>query len=189
MEKNREKIEINETEMNAGEMQTGNKQTGAMKANEMEHSDMKSGSYAKFALMLTASFISMYIVMFLNVAEFNHIYLSVMRFYMTILMIAPMAVIMLLFMRGMYKSQKVNAAILAGSVLVFALTFYFVRTQAFVGDTQYMKAMIPHHSSAILTSSEADISDPEVKKLAEDIIKAQEKEIALMKQYLERLNR
>ncbi len=190
MEKNREeKFEIREAEMDAGELPAESNQTKARKANGMEHGGMESGSYLKFALMLSTSFVIMYAVMFLNVAEFDHVYLSLMRFYMTILMIAPMAVVMLLFMRGMYKNQKINIAILAGSFLLFILTFYFVRSQAFIGETQYMKAMIPHHSSAILTSSEAEINDPEVKKLAEEIIKAQEKEIALMKQYLERLNR
>lgn len=157
--------------------------------NESKHEEMKSGSYGKFALMLLVSFITMYVVMFLNVDKFDHVYMSMMRVYMTILMICPMAITMLLFMKGMYKNQKVNAAILAGSVLVFAVTFYFVRTQTFVGDTQWMRAMIPHHSSAILTSSEADLSDPEAKKLAEDIIKAQEEEIALMKRLLEKTNR
>ncbi|MDQ3634335.1 MAG: DUF305 domain-containing protein [Acidobacteriota bacterium] len=155
----------------------------------MEHGEIKSGSYGKFALMMATSFVIMYAVMFFNVAEFNHIYLSVMRFYMTILMVAPMAIVMLLFMKGMYKNKKVNIGILAGSVLLFILTFMFMRTQTFIGDTQYMRGMIPHHSSAILTSNNADIQDREVKKLAEDIIKAQEREIALMKQYLERLNR
>lgn len=171
------------------ETNTEKTEASGKKSSEMQSGDMKQGSYLKFALMLAASFVSMYLVMFLNVAEFDHVYISTMRFYMTVLMIAPMAVIMLLFMRGMYKNQKANAAILAGGVLVFLLTFYFVRTQAFISDTQYMKAMIPHHSSAILTSTEAGLSDPEVKKLAEEIIEAQEKEIALMKQYLERLNR
>ena len=189
MEKNRGKIEIDTDEMSAGKMQTSNKQTTVMEANEMEHGDMKSGSYGKFALMLATSFVIMYAVMFFNVAEFNHIYLSLMRFYMTILMVAPMAVVMLLFMRGMYKNKTVNTAILGGSILLFLLTFYFMRTQTFIGDTQYMRGMIPHHSSAILTSTNADINDPEVKKLSEDIIKAQEREIDLMKQYLDRINR
>ena len=150
---------------------------------------MMTGSYLKFALMLSTSFVIMYAVMFLNVAEFNHIYLSLMRFYMTILMVAPMAIVMLLFMRGMYQNRIFNTGILAGSIVVFLLAFYLMRTQTFIADTQYMRGMIPHHSSAILTSSNADLTDPEVKKLSEDIIKAQEREIKLMKQYLEKLNR
>ena len=152
----------------------------------MEKDEMKTGNYLKFALMMAASFVIMYAVMFMNVTKFDHIYLSVTRFYMTLLMIAPMAVLMLLFMRGMYKNKKINIGIIAGSVLVFILALVFLRTQTFTGDTQYMKAMIPHHSSAILTSQNADLQDPEVQKLAKEIIEAQEKEIALMKQLLEK---
>ena len=179
--RNQDKAGIKETE-NA---KIESRETSALK-NKTDHGDMKQGSYLKFAAMLGTSFVIMYAVMFLNAAEFDHVYLSVMRFYMTVLMIAPMAIVMLLFMRGMYKNQKINASILAGSVILFLLTFYFVRTQAFIGDRQWIRAMIPHHSSAILTSSNADLSDPEAKKLAEEIIKAQEEEINLMKEWLEK---
>jgi hypothetical protein len=151
--------------------------------------EMKSGGYLKFALMMTASFIIMYGVMYLNVARFEHVYLSLTRFYMTLLMIAPMAVLMLVFMGGMYKNKKLNIGIITGSVLVFILALVFLRTQTFIGERQYMKAMIPHHSSAILTSREADLQDAEVEKLAGEIIRAQEEEIALMKQLLEKTNR
>ncbi len=187
MEKDKEEIKKNETGANDSEMPIH--QAQGVKKDEMEHGEMKSGSYLKFGLMMLVSFFTMYIVMFLNADKFDHVYMSLMRIYMTILMVCPMAITMLLFMKGMYKNQKVNAGILAGSILVFALTFYFVRTQAFIGDTQWMRAMIPHHSSAILTSSEADLSDPEVKELADEIIKAQEKEIALMKHLLEKTDR
>lgn len=146
--------------------------------------EMETGSYMKFAAMLAISFVIMYSVMFLNVAEFDHIYLSVTRVYMTILMVAPMAVVMLLMMGGMYKNKKLNIGILAGSVLVFVVTLVFLREQTFIGDRQYMKAMIPHHSSAILTSENAAISNAETQKLAAEIIEAQEKEIKLMKQLL-----
>jgi hypothetical protein len=183
--KNSEKNEIKINTMESGEINKETKQS-EISHKDMNHGDMKSGSYAKFALMMATSFVIMYAVMFLNVAEFDHIYLSMMRFYMTILMVAPMAVVMLLFMRGMYKNKKVNMGILAGSILLFAGTFFFMRTQTFIVDRQWMRGMIPHHSSAILTSSNADLSDPEAKKLAEDIIKAQEKEIALMKRLLEK---
>ncbi len=146
--------------------------------------EMETGSYMKFAAMLAISFVIMYSVMFLNVAEFDHIYLSVTRVYMTILMVAPMAVVMLLMMGGMYKNKKLNIGILAGSVLVFVVTLVFLREQTFISDRQYMKAMIPHHSSAILTSENAAISNAETQKLAAEIIEAQEKEIKLMKQLL-----
>ena len=145
--------------------------------------------YLKFALMMVVSFIIMYAVMFLNVAETDHVLLSTMRTYMTILMIAPMAVSMMLFMWGMYKNKKANYAILAFAVIVFFGIFTMMRNQTAIGDVQYMKAMIPHHSSAILTSENANIQDPEVKKLAEEIIDAQKKEIAEMKTLIEKLEK
>ena len=159
------------------------------KKNAGQEDDMKNGSYLKFALMLAISFIIMYAVMFLNVDKFDHVYLSVTRFYMTFLMIAPMAVVMLLFMRDMYKNKKLNLAIIGVSILLFVLTLVFLRTQAFIGEREYMKAMIPHHSSAILTSQEADLRDAEVQKLAREIIEAQEREIDLMRRLLEKTNR
>lgn len=137
--------------------------------------------------MLCVSFVIMYGVMFLNLASISHIHLSLTRTYMTLLMIAPMAVVMLLMMGHMYPNKQRNRVILLSSVAVFALALVGLRAQVPIGDVQYMEAMIPHHSSAILTSREADIKDPELKKLAEDIITAQEKEIAQMEAMLIRL--
>ena len=108
---------------------------------------------------------------------------------MTLLMVSPMALLMLAFMPNMYKNRKLNIAILVVSTSVFIATFAFLRNQTFISDIQYMKAMIPHHSSAILTSQNAHIQDPEVRKLADDIIKAQEREIAQMKELLRRLEK
>lgn len=144
-------------------------------------------SYKKFSAMLIVSFIIMYGVMFLNVDEADHIYLSLSRLYMTCLMVTPMAVLMLLMMAKMYSNKKLNSIIIAGSIIVFSLALWALRTQTPVGDIQFMKAMIPHHSSAILTSKHADIKDPEVKKLSEAIIASQEKEIATMKSILQRM--
>lgn len=146
-------------------------------------------SYKKLLVMIIISFIVMYAVMFLNVDEFNHIYLSTTRTYMSLLMALPMAVIMILMMGKMYPNKKWNTAIVLGAVVLFGLVLAGLRTQTPIGDVQYMKAMIPHHSSAILVSKHADIKDPEVKKLSEGIIASQEKEIAEMKQYLERLDK
>lgn len=151
----------------------------------MNGGEMK-GSYGKFALMMAVSFVIMYAVMFLNVSEFNHIYLSLTRFYMTLLMVAPMSLVMMGLMRGMYPNKKANLGIIAAGAVVLLLAFISLRTQAFVGERQYMRGMIPHHSSAIMTSTYADLQDPEVKKLSQDIIEAQEREIALMKQLLEK---
>ena len=143
------------------------------------------GSYRKFGLMLTISFIIMYGVMYLNVDRFEHVYLSLTRVYMTLLMVAPMALVMLGFMWGMYKNKKLNFVIAASAVVVFIMALIFLRNQTFIGDRQYMRAMIPHHSSAIMTSQEAGLQNMEVQKLSRDIIEAQEREIKQMKQLLD----
>ena len=158
--------------------------------NSQEHKNEKNGlsKYTKFYLMLGCSFIAMYITMYLNTYSIDHVFFSLTRFYMVCLGIATMAVIMWFFMRNMYKDKKKNIAILVGSFVLFVGALTLVREQkSTVGDVLWMKAMIPHHSIAILTSERADIKDPEVKKLAEDIIKAQKKEIEEMKQMIERL--
>jgi hypothetical protein len=144
-------------------------------------------NYTKFLLMMTTSFIIMYGVMFLNVDKPEHVYISTTRVYMTLLMVAPMAVVMLGFMWKMYENIKVNVIILMVSAVIFAAAFFLLRSQSLIGDVQYLKGMIPHHSSAILNSEEATLRDPEVKQLAEEIIKAQEEEIAKMKAILERM--
>lgn len=146
-------------------------------------------SYKQFSLMMAVSFVIMYMVMFLNVIEIKHYHTSLTRIYMTLLMISAMAVVMILMMGKMYASKKVNTGIIVGGILVFALVLTALRSQTPIGDVQYMKAMIPHHSSAILTSERANIQDPEVKKLSEDIIRAQRKEIAEMEAFLDRLDK
>ncbi|WP_093025225.1 DUF305 domain-containing protein [Pustulibacterium marinum] len=137
--------------------------------------------------MLLCSFIAMYITMYLNAYELDHVYFSLTRLYMTCLGIACMAVIMLTLMLGMYKNTKKNLAIYGGSLVLFVGALYLVRAQKPVNDVLWMKAMIPHHSIAIMTSKRADIEDPEAKKLAKEIIEAQEREIAQMKKILYRL--
>lgn len=145
--------------------------------------------YTKFVLMLAASFVAMYITMYLNTYEMDHVYFSLTRFYMTCLGISAMALIMFFFMKKMYKNRKKNMAILLGSMLLFGSALFLVRAQKPIGDVLWMKAMIPHHSIAILTSERADIQDPEVKKLANDIIEAQRKEIGEMKEMINRLEK
>ncbi|WP_452222260.1 DUF305 domain-containing protein [Lacinutrix salivirga] len=156
----------------------------------MENSNQHSnkGNYKTFFLMLGLSFIAMYITMYLNTYAVDHIYFSLTRFYMVCLGISTMAVIMLLFMLKMYKNKKKNMAILIGSLVLFISALGLVRAQApIVGDVLWLKGMIPHHSIAILTSERADIQDPEVRKLADDIIEAQRKEIEDMKAMIKRL--
>ncbi|UJH89816.1 DUF305 domain-containing protein [Antarcticibacterium sp. 1MA-6-2] len=158
-----------------------------MESSKKEDQKMSSSMYRKFFLMLGLSFIAMYITMYLNTYAMDHVYFSLTRFYMSCLGISAMAVIMLSLMLNMYKNKKKNIAIYTGSFLLFVSALLLVRAQTPIGDELWMKAMIPHHSIAILTSERANIEDPEVKKLAETIIKTQREEIAQMKQLLEKL--
>ncbi|MFA6277220.1 MAG: DUF305 domain-containing protein [Pedobacter sp.] len=144
--------------------------------------------YSKFTLMLLISFFVMYGVMFLNVDDVGHIYLSLTRLYMSILMVCPMAILMLLLMSSMYTNKKLNRIIVGGAIGVFVIALVCLRSQAFISDRQYMKAMIPHHSSAILTSKRAGITDKNVRKLADSIIVSQQEEIRRMKFLLDTLN-
>ncbi|NRT11766.1 DUF305 domain-containing protein [Flavobacterium sp. 14A] len=155
---------------------------------EKSNNNNNNKKYNTFFLMLGLSFVAMYITMYLNTYSIDHVYFSLTRFYMSCLGIAAMAVIMLSLMMGMYKNKKKNAAIFLGSVILFSAALFLVRTQKpIIGDVLWLKGMIPHHSIAIMTSERADIKDPEVKKLANDIIKAQKREIQEMKLMIKRL--
>lgn len=149
--------------------------------------NMDNSQYKKFLIMLLISFLIMYVVMFFNVDEFSHIYLSYSRTYMTLLMISPMSLVMLIIMRKMYTSKRLNSIIIISSIAIFVFSLTALRSQAFISDTQYMKAMIPHHSSAIMTSKNANIKDPELRRLSDSIIKSQEEEITQMKLILNRM--
>lgn len=141
--------------------------------------------YWKFLLMIGVSTVIMFGMMYLNVYSIDHLFFSRTRVFMALMMGAVMAIIMLLFMWKMYENKPLNKIILGVSVLVFAGSLFMVRSQTTVSDVAWMKAMIPHHSIAILTSKRANLKDPEVKKLANDIIEAQEKEIEQMKKLIE----
>ncbi|MFO7823554.1 MAG: DUF305 domain-containing protein [Cyclobacterium sp.] len=148
---------------------------------------MKKAPYTTFVLMLACSAISMYITMYFNTYELSHVFFSWTRMYMTLIGIGGMAIIMFLFMRKMYANKIKNMAVILGSILLMASATFLVRQQIPIEDVKWMRAMIPHHSIAILTSKQADLQDPEVKKLADEIIKAQEREIAEMKAMIRRL--
>lgn len=137
--------------------------------------------YARFGVLIATSTIVMLGLMYLNTFQLDHVYFSETRAYMALVMGAAMAVIMLLFMKKMYADRRMNIGILALSVVVFGGALWLVRSQETVEDVSYMKAMIPHHSIAILTSGRAHISDPRVRKLADGIIETQQREIAEMK--------
>jgi len=149
---------------------------------------MNSGmGYGRFAGMIATSTIVMFGMMYLNTYAWSHVEYSQTRMWMAVVMGAVMAVIMLGFMWGMYRNRAVNLAILVGSAIAFALALWLVRSQDTVDDVSWMKAMIPHHSIAIMTSERAHIKDPEVRKLADGIIDAQVREITEMKRMIARL--
>ena len=141
--------------------------------------------YVKFTLMILTSTIVMFIMMYFNTYQLDHVYFSETRAYMALYMGAVMAIIMLAFMSNMYKKTKINLLVYGISVVMFAVGLWGVRSQQTVDQVDWMQAMIPHHSIAILTSSRADIEDPRVRQLADGIIEAQKREIAEMQALLE----
>jgi uncharacterized protein (DUF305 family) len=141
-------------------------------------------SYARFGAMIATSTVVMFGLMYLNTYAFDHIWFSQTRMWMAVVMGAVMAIIMLAFMLSMYRNRAANIAIVAGCIIGFAVSLWLVRSQATVDDVSYMKAMIPHHSIAIMTSRRAHINDPRVRALADGIIKAQVKEIGEMEKLI-----
>ena len=140
----------------------------------------RKSKYGLFFAMIGTSTLVMLGLMYLNSYQLSHVRFSETRTYMAIYMGAAMAIIMLGFMLNMYKNKKANLAIFAGSILVFAVSLFLVRSQVTVQDRAWMKAMIPHHSIAIMTSERAEIEDVRVKNLANEIVKAQRREIKEM---------
>lgn len=141
--------------------------------------EMKN-TYWRFAAMIGTSTLVMFGLMYLNTYAFEHVRWSETRFYMAFLMGGAMAVIMLSFMLNMYKNPRINLAIYGGAAIVLLLALWLVRSQATVEDRSYMKAMIPHHSIAIMVSERANIDDVRVRELADEIIQAQRREIKEM---------
>jgi len=136
--------------------------------------------YRNFLIMVGTSAALMFCLTYLNTYQLSHVWFSWTRLFMTMIMAGSMALVMLFFMRHMYKDKRANSAIVAGSVVLIGVGLWLVRSQGTVGDVAWMKAMIPHHSIAILTSERAQISDPRVRKLADGIIETQKREIGEM---------
>lgn len=137
--------------------------------------------YGRFLAMIATSTVVMLGLMYLNTYAVEHVFWSETRLWMAFVMGAAMAVVMLSFMQAMYRNRWANLAIFAGAVVVFAGALWLVRSQRTVDDVAYMKAMIPHHSIAVLTSERAHLRDPRTRALAEAIITAQRREIAEMR--------
>lgn len=160
----------------------------------MQHSNAKSGMsdgmtrahYRTFALNLIISAVIMYFVMFTMIYGLSEFYNNLNMAYMAIMMAAPMGMLMLVMMGSMYNDRRLNLVLLGGFALLFALAYWGMRAQGLVGDRQFLRAMIPHHSGAVLMCERASLKDPEIKQLCSQIIVSQKEEIAKMKAILER---
>ena len=143
--------------------------------------------YARLLVMSVLSFISMYILMYSMVNTWDNVFNNVNQVYMAATMTAPMVVFELLLMGSMYRNKRLNAAIIAGSVIGLIIFFMFIRQQTAVQDEQFIRSMIPHHSGAILMCEEATLQDAELATLCDSIIQAQQEEIDQMKAIMESL--
>lgn len=148
---------------------------------------MHGKSYRDLAIELILHFIVMYLVMYTMIATLDHFYFNLNNVYMTLMMVTPMAVLMLILMRSMYQNRRANLIIGLVAVVVFAGSFYAMRSQAAIGDKELIRGMIPHHSGAILMCGKAKLTDPELVALCGEIVEAQKREISQMQAILDRL--
>ena len=151
------------------------------------HAGTAGDSYRRFGIELAIEFVIMYLVMYTMIATIGDFYLNLNNVYMTLMMVAPMAIVMVLAMRSMFPSRRANSVIGIAAVLLFVGSFVGMRLQAGVGDTQFIQSMIPHHSGAILMCRQAQLTDPEIVTLCGKIIDSQQREIDQMKAILDRL--
>ena len=150
------------------------------------HDNTGAHHYLRLSLELAIDFAIMYLVMYTMIASLRHLHLNLNNVYMTLMMVAPMALVMLIAMRSMFPRRRTNVALAVAAVVVFAASFVAMRTQAAVGDAEFLRAMIPHHSGAILMCREAQLTDPEIVALCRDIVRSQSDEIARMETILKR---
>lgn len=142
--------------------------------------------YVKFGIILLVSLGLMWVLSMSMVRSIDHFYFNLSNFWMALLMVGAMAVVMVIGMWSMFKNRKANIAMLVGFVVLFAGAFALGRTETFVGNEQFLKSMIPHHSRAILVCQEAHITDPEIEQLCTEIVETQREEIARMQSILDR---
>lgn len=140
----------------------------------------EGATYARFGGMILTSTLVMFALTYTNSYSLDHVRWSEERFYMALLMGSAMAIIMLAFMWGMHKNLRYNIGIVVAAVVLGSFALWLSRSQHFVGDQEYMRGMIPHHSIAILTSERADIDDVRVRELADGIAETQRREIKEM---------
>jgi len=146
---------------------------------------MKS-SYKSLIVQTAIGALIMYGVMFVMIDRLSSFYNNLNMFYMTLMMVAPMVVLMIVTMPGMFPLKRTNAILLVGCVAAFLGSYGLIRTQTTIGDTQFLRSMIPHHSGAVLMCQQAKLTDPEIRDLCANIIKSQRQEIEQMEAILSR---
>lgn len=147
-----------------------------------------SMSWGRFAAMIATSTFVMFFLMYQLVYVFDHATLSLNRVIASLVMGCVMAVVMLAFMWPMYKGVGVKISVLVVAALLGAVLLLSNRSQVVIEDVRFMESMIPHHSIAINNARKADISDPRVRELADEIIAAQVREIAVMQLLIDDIN-
>ena len=148
---------------------------------------MKDKPYLTLGVLLGVHLLVMFALTYSGVDALDEVFVNLNRFYMATLMVAPMAILMVLAMWHMFEDRRANIAIIAVAAVVFVGSFAAIRSQALVGDEQFLRSMIPHHSVAIKTCNNADITDAEIEQLCDQIVEAQREEIAQMRDILSRL--
>ena len=146
----------------------------------------KHNHYIMLLINVVFGLVIMYLAMFAMIASGNEFFNNINMFYMALMMAAPMGPIMILTMSSMYQHQAMNIAFHVAFAAVFFAAFFAIRQQAFVGDSQFLRSMIPHHSGAILMCRQATLTNPELRTLCANIVRSQADEIALMKGLLDR---
>ncbi|MBY5460824.1 DUF305 domain-containing protein [Rhizobium leguminosarum] len=149
---------------------------------------MSKHPYAMFAVNMLLSLFVMYFVMFSMIDGWSDFRNNLNMLYMALTMVAPMGIIMLATMGGMYRNKRLNALIYVGLVILLAAAFAGTRIQAFIGDRQFIASMIPHHSGAILMCADADLKNQELVALCSRISRGQREEIEQMNAIQARLN-
>lgn len=149
---------------------------------------MMKNAYASLALQTLVGGVIMYLVMFVMIDGLDSFFNNLNMLYMTLMMVAPMVVLMILAMKHMFASRTTNLAIIALSLIAFLGSFALIRTQTTIGDHAFLRSMIPHHSGAILMCREADLRDGQIKRLCDQIIESQRREIDEMKAMLNRID-
>jgi uncharacterized protein (DUF305 family) len=148
------------------------------------HGGHGDGHYGRFTLMIVLSFIAMYALMFAMVDSLGNATSNLNQAYMAGLMTAPMAMLELALMGGMYPNKRLNAIIWVAMVALLLGCWFLIRQQGLIGDRQFLRSMIPHHAGAILMCAEASLGDPGVVALCRNIESSQKQEIIQMKALL-----